>query len=192
MLNFVDGDVFGRVAKLGRAAARAVWLALDGGTWDAFLPSKCLDELFCATRGLPSLPVVVAEPTGLQDAPLLSRVGMEPAIERIRRATVGQDGSVLDLILGSVTERSILRGDYGTRGVLDRFFEELLGRAVLTGRGGFLEQHGSARLDQARTLLAPVAAAAAAVLNGRHGAKRLQLARPHANIGPDSDLLGGC
>ncbi len=188
----MDDDVFGRVTKLGRDAAQAVWRALCGEPWDAFLPKRCLDALFCAADGVHSLPVVVEELAGLRDAPLLSRVGTDPAIERIRSASLEQDGSELDLILLSVAGRSILRGHYEIQGVLRRFCQELLDRIILTGRGGFLEQHGSTRLDQARTVLAPIAAEAAAILTVRPEAKRLNLARPHANIGPDSDLLGEC
>lgn len=146
MLSGVDGDVFGRVTKLGRAAADAVARALAGESWDAFHASRCIDALLAAA---------------------------------------------LDLILRSAVERSILRGDFVLRSILERFCGQLLDRAVLTGRGGYIEDHGHASLDEARAILAPVASAAAAILEARPTAKRVGLARPHADLGPDTDLLGG-
>ncbi len=186
----MDGDVFGKVTKLGRAACDAVARAVAGQAWDAFHASKCIDALLAAAGGIPSLAVVDAELAALRDLPLLARLGTEDALQRIRESGFGPDCTELDMILRSVVERAVRRGEFGVRVVLKRFCGELLDRAVLTGRGGFMEQYGHAQLDEARAVLAPVAQAAAERLEVRPTAKRLSLARPHANLTPTSDLLG--
>jgi hypothetical protein len=187
----VDGDVFGRVTKLGLATCEAVARAVAGEPWDAFHASKCIDTLLTAAGGIPSLIVVEAELAALRDSPLLARLGTEDALQRIRESTFGPGCTELDLILRSTVERAVLRGEFGMRVILEHFCAELLDRAALTSRGGFIEQYGHAQLDEARTVLAPVALAAAAGLERRPDAKRLSLARAHANLTPSSNLLGG-
>jgi hypothetical protein len=187
----VDGDVFGKVTKLGRAASDAVARALAGGTWDAFHASRCIDALIAAADGIPSLIVIDAELASLRTSPLFARLETENVLGRIRDASIGLGCTELDLILRSSVERSVLRGEFGLPAVLERFCGQLLERAILTGRGGFIEEHGPGALDDARAVLASTAVAAAAVLNVRPHAKRLGLARSHADVGPNTDLLGG-
>lgn len=187
----MDGDVFGKVGRLGRHAAEAVHRALNGGKWDPFHASKCLEVVLARSGGLPSLGVVQAELRGLRAVPLLATVLRDGTLERIREATLGSGCSLLDLMLRSVSERAILRGEFGTRAVLKRFCSEVLERQVLSGRGGFLEQHGATRINEARALLEPIAAAGASVLDARPDAKRLRLAHSFANITAETDLLGG-
>jgi hypothetical protein len=191
MLSDVDGDVFGSVTKLGRAAADAVWRALGGEPWDPFYASRCVDTLIDAADGLPSLVTVIRELAALRDSPLLAGVETEGALGRIRDATLASDCTDLDLILRSNVERSVLRGELRLERILDRFCRQLLDRAVLDGRGGFMEQYGTAHLKEARAVLLPVASAAAAALEARPTAKRLGLARSHADVTAETDLLGG-
>jgi hypothetical protein len=191
MLSDVDGDVFGRVTKLGRAAAEAVARALAGESWDAFHASRCIDALVVAADGIPSLVIIASELAGLRNSPLLARLGTEDALQRIREATLGRGCTELDLILRSAVERSVLRGEFVLQSILERFCGQLLERTVLTGRGGFIEEHGHAAPNEARAVLAPVASAAAAILDARPTVKRLGLARSHADVGPNTDLLGG-
>jgi hypothetical protein len=188
---FVDGDVFGKVTKLGRAAADAVARAIGGESWDAFHASRCIDTLLIAADGIPSLVAIVAELAGLRGSPLLARFETEGALRRIREATLASGCTELDLILRSNVERSVLRGELALRTILERFFSQLLDRAILTGRGGFMENHGASQLAQARAVLAPVACGAAEALEARPTAKRLGLARPHADVTAETDLLGG-
>jgi hypothetical protein len=191
MLGGVDGDVFGKVTRLGRAAAEAVSRAIAGEMWDPYHASRCLDVLIAAANGIPSLPVALAELAGLRGSPLLARFAAENALQRIREASSGPKCTVLDLILRSVVERSILRGDLATQSILNCYCGEVLDRAILTGRGGFMDQHGPALLNEARGVLAPVALAAATILEARPDAKRLGLARSHADVTPDTNLLVG-
>lgn len=187
----MDGDIFGTVTKLGRGAADAVFRALAGNKWDPFLASRTLDVLLNAAGGIPSLPVVAVELAALRGSPLLARLETEGSPRQIREASLGPGCTELDLILRPVVERAILAGEYGFPKVLERFCAALLERAILCGRGGFLEEHGTALLQKARDVLAPVAAAAAAILYARPDAKRLGLARPRADLKPDTDLRGG-
>jgi hypothetical protein len=82
--------------------------------------------------------------------------------------------------------------------VANPFFERssnasgsVLDRSILVGRAGFMEEHGPTQLDRARAILAPIAAAAAAVLEARSTAKRLGLSRAHADVTAQTNLLGG-
>jgi hypothetical protein len=84
----------------------------------------------------------------------------------------------------------VLRGEYDRTRVLECFFERLLDMTIITPRGGFIDRAGHARTAEARALLKPIAASAAAVLARRPDARRLGLARPHAQLQPDSNLLG--
>jgi hypothetical protein len=191
MLSVVDGDVFGRVTKLGRAASDAVARALSGASWDPFCASRCIDTLVVAANGIPSLGVVVAELKALHNSPPLAPLGRDGALQRIREATLASGCTELDLILRSNVERSILRGEFVLRPVLERFCGQLLDRAILVGRAGFMEDYGASRLDEARAVLAPIAVRAAAVLEARPTAKRLGLSRTHANVTAETDLCGG-
>jgi len=191
MLSVVDGDVFGKVSKLGRAAADAVARALDGEGWDPFHASTCMDALLAAAGGIPSLVTVDRELAALRNSPLLARLGAEDALNRIREATFGDGCTELDMLLRSAVDRCVGRGEFVLRSVLECFCGLLLDQSILTGRGGFMEQHGHSRLAEARSILAPVATAAAAILSLRPDAKRLGLARKHANLEPQSNLLGG-
>jgi hypothetical protein len=136
------------------------------------------------------LAVVRAELQTLRALPLLARASVEGTVQRIRDAALGPECTRLDLILRSVTERALFGGEFRTRPVLERFCGEVLDGAVVTGRGGFLEQHGSGQLDGARSLLVPIAVAGADVLEQRPHAKRLELARSF-RVTADTDLLGG-
>jgi hypothetical protein len=161
----------------------------EGADWSPFLGARCLDVLYQEASGVPSLPAVLRELETLRSAPLLARTLRETAVERIDDIVRRASGSTLDLILRSVARRSILSGEYDARRVVGRFCETLLDVAIISPRGGFIEQAGHARKDDARALLASVAAAAADVLVNRPDAKRLGLARPHAQIQPDTNLL---
>jgi hypothetical protein len=187
----VDGDVFGRVTKLGRAAADAVARAVSGKSWDPFHASRCLDTLITAAGGIPSLVNVIAEFAGLRSAPLLARLQIEGASQRIHEASRQPGYTELDLILRSTAERFLRRGEFAVRPMLEGFFRQLLDRAVLMGRAGFMEVYGPSQLEEARAMLAPVASAAAAALEARPTAKRLGLARAHADVTAETDLLGG-
>lgn len=186
----MDGDVFGAVTRLGRDAADAVARALEGGIWDPFSAARCLDVLHAEAGGIPSLPGVLRELEALRTAPLLAHVHRDAAVERIGEVVRQAKGSTLDLILRSVAERSVLSGEYEPIRVLGRYCEVLLDSAIISPRGGFLETSGHSRKDEARALLSPVASAAAEKLATRPDARRLGLARPHADLRPDSDLLG--
>jgi hypothetical protein len=187
----VDGDVFGRATRAGRNAADAASRALNGDAWDPFCANRCLDILIAAAGGVASLPSVLRELRNLNASPLLSRVLGEDASHRIAAAVADAKGGILDLILKSVVQRCVLRGVHNEREILTRFAAELLDRTIVTGRGGLLEHHGSERLPEIHALHLPVAADAAEVLQRRPDAKRLGLARRHACITPETDLLGG-
>jgi hypothetical protein len=118
---------------------------------------------------------------------------IERAVQSVGDAVRSAKGTVLDLLLRSVAERSILRGEHDLRRMLTQFCLELLDRVILSGRAGFLELElgGHARLNEALSILAPVAAQAAACLEARPDAKRLRLTRQHAQLEADTDLLGG-
>ena len=191
MLSVVDGDVFGKVTKLGRAAADAVARAVAGQAWDPFHATKCIDTLLVAADGIPSLVTVVTELAALRGSPLLARLETDAALQRIRDAVLTSGCTELDLILRSNVERSVLRGEFALRPILERFCEQLLDRAILVGRAGFMEEYGTAQLDSARAMLVPIAAAAAALLEERPTAKRLGLSRPHADVTAETNLLGG-
>jgi hypothetical protein len=189
----VDGDIFGAVTRLGRDAAEGLARAVHGDVWDPFLAARCLDVLVEAANGIPSLRGILRELRNLQASPLLARTLVESSLEGIGDSVRTTNGSLLDLMLRSVAERSVLRGEYQPRRVLGWFFTELLDRAIISGRGGFLEleQGGQARRGEALSILARVASEAAAALEARPDAKRLGLARQYAQLEADSDLLGG-
>lgn len=191
MIRFVDGDIFGAVTRLGRDAAEGVALAVGGAVWDPFLAARCLDVLVSEANGIPSLPGIMRELRGLQDAPLLANTLVEISLDRIGEAVRDANGTILDLMLRSAAERCVLRGQYEAREVLETFCTELLDRAIISGQGGFLELDGGpGRRDDALSLLRRVAAEGAAVLEARPDAQRLGLARLHANLEADTNLLG--
>jgi hypothetical protein len=187
----VDGDVFSRVSKQGRAAADAVLRTIRGEPWDPFHATRCIERLINGAKGIPSLRVVAAELAGLRQAPLLAPVAVDDALARIRSATLAEPGCTeLDLVLRSNVERSVLRGDHQLRPILESFCGQLLERAVLTGRNGFMERNGLGLLARAHAVLAPVATAAAAALDARPSARRLRLSQRYANVTPTTNLLG--
>jgi hypothetical protein len=190
-LEGVDGDIFGAVTRLGRAAADAVVRALEGGRWDPFFAAHCLDDLHVKAGGIPTLPGVLRILEGLRATPLLAHSQREAAIERlndVHRNTAGV--TTLDLMLRAAAEKSIWSGEYDSVRVLERYCQSALDATIMSPRGGYLETQGHARKEDARTLLAPIAAAAAETLARRPAARRLGLAQPHANVQPDTDLLG--
>jgi hypothetical protein len=188
----VDGDVFSRVSKQGRAAADAVSRAIRGEPWEPFHAHRCIERLINGAKGIPSLRVVASELAALRDSPLLVPVVVEGALGRIRNATLTLAGCTeLDLILGKNVERCVLRGEYRLRPILERFCGQLLERAVLTGRNGFMERNGIGLLTKAHAVLASVASGAAAALDARPSAQRLRLSRRYADVTPTTNLLGG-
>jgi hypothetical protein len=187
----VDGDVFSKVARPGRAAADAVMRALDGGVFDPFCAALCLDKLIAAAEGVPSLPGVLREVRTPDALPLFAGVLRENTGQRIASAVANAKGGILDLILKSEAQKCVHRGVRDEREMLTRFCATLLDRAIISGRNGLREKHGCERVPDVHTLLRPVAAAAAEVLLRRPDAKRLGLARRHARITPETDLLGG-
>jgi len=192
MLRHVDGDIFGAVTKLGRSAAEGVAGASHGAPWDPFLAARCIEVIVTKADGIKSLPAVMDLLRNLQASPLLAPALIDESVDQVDAAVRGARGTVLDLMLGSVAQRRILQGDYEPRAVLRQLCAEVLDRAILSGRDGFLqlETGGRAHLDAARTILAPVAAQAAACLEARPDAKRLGLTR-QSIIEADTDLLGG-
>lgn len=191
MLRSVDGDIFGAVSRLGRNAAEGVVRALSGELLDPFLASRCIDVLITAAGGIPSLPAVLEVIRSVNALPLLASTLVESSVERVGDAVRDANGTVLDLMLRSVVQRSLLVREHEPRQMLQKFFMELLDRAIISGRGGFVEvDGGSARRSEALAVLEPVAAAAAARLEARPDAKLLGLARQHAQLKPDSNLLG--
>jgi hypothetical protein len=193
MLRHMDGDIFGAVSRLGRDAAEGLVRAVHGDAWDPFLATRCMDVLVANADGIPSLPSVLEVLRDLQGSPLLAATLVEASVDRIADAVRQARGTLLDLMLRSVAERSILRGQYDPRAVLERFCAELLDRSIISGRGGFLElpDGGQAHRHEAMAIVAPVAARAAERLEARPDAKRLGLSRQHAHLVPESDLLGG-
>jgi len=189
---FVDGDIFGHVSKLGRDAAEGVARAVHGEPWDDFLAARCLEVLISKADGIKALLAVVDILRGLQSAPLLAPTMIERAVESVGDAVRTARGTILDLMLRSVAQRCILQGEHEPRRVLSQLCVELLDRAILSGQGGFLELElgGRARRNQALSILARVAAQAAACLEARPDAKRLGLTRQHAQLEADTDLLG--
>lgn len=189
----MDGDIFGHVSKLGRDAAEGLARAVHGEAWDSFLAERALEVVIAKADGIKALPAVVDIFRGLQAAPLLAPTMTERALESVGDAVRGAKGTVLNLLLRSVAERSILRGEHEPRKMLTQWCLEVLDWAILSGRAGFLELEsgGRARLNEAVILLAPVAAQAAARLEARPDAKRLGLTRQHALLEPDTNLLGG-
>lgn len=189
----MDGDIFGAVSRLGRDAADGVVRAIRGDFWDPFLATRCIDVLIAEANGIPSLQPILEVLDELQKSPLLAPALVESSINRIVGAVREARGTtILDLVLRSVVERSILRGQYEPLGVLNLFCAELLEKSIISGRGGFLEladvEH--AHRHQAMKLLAPVITQAAQRLAARPNAKRLGLSQQHARLHPDSDLLG--
>ncbi|WP_437489060.1 hypothetical protein WME75_09985 [Sorangium sp. So ce1014] len=187
----MDGDVFGRVSKIGRDAGEAALRALDGCGWDPYPAERCLDILVAAADGVPSLPLVLREVRNISASPLFARMLGEHSSQRIVAAVADVKGGVLDLILKNEIQKCVLRGVFDERVILTRFCEQLLDRAIISGRDGFREQHGSERVREVQKLLRPIAASAAEVMQSRPDAKRLGLARRHPRITPETDLLGG-
>jgi hypothetical protein len=90
----VDGDVFSKVARPGRAAADAVMRALDGGMFDPFCAALCLDKLIAAAEGVPSLPGVLREVRTPDALPLFAGVLRENTGQRIASAVANAKGVV--------------------------------------------------------------------------------------------------
>lgn len=187
----MDGDIFGAVSRLGRDAADGLGRAVAGEPWDPFLAARCLDVLLTKASGLPSLPGVLRQLDLLRAAPLFASALADSAVDAIAREVRTANGTVLDLILRAEAHRNIVRGEYGHLPLLQAFCLALLDRAIISGRGGLLEQVGHAGRRKALSVLAPVAREGAQVLIARPDAKRLRLARRHAQLDPDTDLLGG-
>ena len=189
--DFMDGDVFGKVWRIGRATADAIMLALDGGPWDPFCSAKCADLIFAKAGGVPSLAGVLRTVETVTEAPLLARSMAEGACGEINALVRGADCGVLDLMLGAAAQRSLLRGEHDGREIVSSFVRDVLDRAVLFGQGGAIEHHDRSSLQAAREYLAPVAADAASVLLSRPHAQRLGLARRLPRVTARTNLLGG-
>jgi hypothetical protein len=183
--------VFGRVTKLGRAAADALARAIEGGRWDSFYAERCVDEMVVAAQGIPSLRPIASELAVLHASPLIAPFERDRALEATRDASRGPESTELDLILCRNAERFILRNEFELRPILEDAIRQMLERAVLAGRSGFMQMYGTSHVQEARTLLAPIVARAAAALERRPTAKRLGLARVHAKVTAETDLLGG-
>lgn len=150
-----------------------------------------MERLINGANGIPSLRVIAAELAGLRQVPLLAHVEVDATLARIRTATLEPGCTELDLVLRSNVERFVLRGVYQLRPILESVCGQLLERAVLTGRNGFMERNGVGLLAKAHAVLAPVATAAAAALDARPSARRLRLSQRYANVTPTTNLLGG-
>jgi hypothetical protein len=129
----------------------------------------------------------------LEAAPLLAPVLSEAAIDRIGDLARAARGTVLDVMLQLAAAKCLIKGEFNPLKVLERFCAVVLERAIIYGRGGFLELQdgGCERLGEARAILAGVAGPAAVVLRARSGAKHLRLTRHHAKITSESNLLEG-
>lgn len=135
----MDGDIFGAVTRLGRAAADAVVRALEGGKWDPFFAAHCLDDLHAKAGGVPTLPGVLRILEGLRAAPLLAHSQREAAIERlndVHRNAVGV--TTLDLMLRAAAAKSIWSGEYDSVRVLERYCQSALDATIMSLRGGYL------------------------------------------------------
>lgn len=186
----MDGDVFGAVSRVGRNAADALVRAVDGGNWDPFPASRCLDILIKKTNGVSSLPAVLQVLADLKAAPLFASL-RDLAADRIDKAvSQSQHTTILDLQLRAVAQSFVLQGRYDAAEIVTQFCRQLLDRAIITSRGGFIELVGARRIGAAAAYLGPIAEQAAEVLLARPDAKLLHLARRHAQIGADTDLLG--
>lgn len=186
----MDGDVFGAVSRVGRNAADALVRAVDGGVWDPFPASRCFDILINKANGVPSLPAVLRVLAELKASPLFA-VLRDFAADRIDEAVrSAAQTTILDLQLRAVAQSCVLQGRYDPSDILTQFCGQLLDRAIVTPRGGFIELVGAQRVGAAGEYLRPIAEQAAQVLLARPEAKRLQLARRHAQIDADTDLLG--
>jgi hypothetical protein len=165
--------------------------AIRGEPWDPFHATRCIERLINGAKGIPSLRVIATELACLRQAPLLASVEVDAALGRMRSATLAEPGCTeLDLVLRSNVERSVLRGDHRLRPILESFCGQVLERAVLTGRNGFMERNGVELLAKAHAVLVPVALAAAAALDARPSARRLHLSQRYANVTPTTNLLG--
>ena len=191
MISYVDCDVFGKASRLGRAAADALVIALDGGSWDSFHAAKAIDVVVAAAGGIPSLPLVLSELDRLERNPLLAKAMRPDVLDRIDDGCRSA-GGVLDSMLMRAAQAAVLRGDHDAHAVLSQLFRDVLDRAIVTPRGGLIDQVGPARSRRANRMLAPLASKAAGRLLARPDAKRLSLARAHnPSLVPESNLLGG-
>ncbi|WP_437876374.1 hypothetical protein [Sorangium sp. So ce513] len=187
----MDGDIFSKVTRPGRAAGEAVLRALQGGAWDPFHAEQCVDILIETAGGVPSLASVLDEVRSLNKSPLFARLLADEASDRVDSTVTKLNGSVLDLILKAVTQKCILRGVLDEREILTRFVVEVLDHAIISCRGGVLDQHGDGQIAGVRALLRSVAVDAAAELLRRPDAKRLGLSHRHARITAETNLLEG-
>ncbi len=126
----MDGDVFSKVRRLGRNAAAAIILALDGGEWDPFCAERCLERLLNSTHGLPSLAGVLRELRELNALPLLAATRREECVRRIGEIVAVANGSLLDLQLRDISQSCVLRGVSDERAVLTRFCEAVLHKLI--------------------------------------------------------------
>jgi hypothetical protein len=187
----MDGDVFGRVTRIGRDAAEAVLAALGGQPWDAFCAERCLELLVATAGGVPSLPEVLRQIQDLNASPLLARVQAEPACDEIASIVRRVDGGILDLILRATAQKRMLQGVFDARDIVTNFVVTLLDRAVVYGRGSPIGVRSRAEIRAARERLRGVATRAAEELLQRPNAKRLGLTRNRQRITAETNLLGG-
>jgi hypothetical protein len=187
----MDGDVFGKVTRIGRDAAEAVLGTLGGQPWDAFCAERCLELLVATAGGVPSLPEVLGQIEGLNASPLLARVRAEAVCDEIASIERRTDGGILDLILKATAQKRILQGVFDSRDIVTNFVVALLDRAVVYARGSPIGVRGCAEIRAARQRLHGVAERAAAELLQRPNAKRLGLTRNRPRITAETNLLGG-
>lgn len=183
-----DGDIFAKLGRLAAPVADAIRRALEGAVWDPSYVYEFLRRLL--SGGVQSLPGVVGAVGAFANAPLLAGLPEAKAqvVSEIDDLTRGSSKSQLDLILRSAAQRSLLQGEYDPAKVLKRFLLDICDGAVVSPRGGLIDQLGHECRQPSLELLVPTITEVARQLAGRPGAKRLDVPKPV--IDSNSDLLG--
>lgn len=186
----MDGDVFSKVGREGRAAVDSLARAIEGGAWSSLNARRLADRLFTAGNQLPSLALVAAEMAQLAEAPLFADLGRESILSKLDSARHVAGATRLDMMLCRAAKSAVLRREFRMEAILNTFATQVLEQAIVYGRNGFLSVYGTSNLSKAIELLSPIASGMAMKLAARPEAKRLGMARGYPLVTANTNLLG--
>jgi hypothetical protein len=189
-----DEDVFARLPRTFRPAARALLEGLTAGYCDPYPLARGLEQMVGRARGVAVLPFLLdAFPSsaGAQGSLPIERA---TDLDRIDRLEQTHARSRLDQIVARTARRQVVRGDLDRVQFLSAAVHDIFSYFVLDARRGLVETLGARQLESQRarleSFIEPVARSAAEQWVRRPGARTLRLSRQfQAKIGPHDDLL---
>lgn len=184
----MDGDVFAKAGRWGRQAAHALFESLSGRPDTAQAIPRFFEMFLAKAGGIRLLPYVFAQLDRARSVPLLAHGELGALARNIELRAREAGSSDVDLLVARETARAARRGDTNSETLVERLLGRIADRTIFESRGGFIDQYGHTRLNEAKAALAGTLAKAAGELVRRPEAKRLSLTL-RTSIGADTNLL---